>query len=481
MSKPSLPSHPEPSFVGAVLAGKFRVERVLGQGGMGTVVEATNISLDERVAIKLLRADSERSAETIEAFTREVRAASKLRSEHVARVVDVGADPVFGPYMVMELLEGSTLQQALASTGRLSPQRAVEYCIMACEALAEAHARGIVHRDVKPANLFVVRGPSGRPCVKVLDFGIATVTLPGPIAEGSASTGKARHGSPHYLSPEQLRTADGVDARADVWALGCVLFELVTGVKAFDAPRFTALVAKILEDTPAPIPADVVDVPEGLLEVMQRCLEKDPSARYTTIAELALALLPFARPRAHSVVVRTVAHLRDAGVAPELVMPSTMPPPPSGGGADLVSSQSLRSPGLPRVSVDGVATAPRDAVEPAEPASQRSRIILGVAAAAALVAVAAGFAGSRRAAPAAEQPQRSTQPPPSAPGSEVSAHATPPTTPGKTEPAADAGPPASASARTLRPPIYTWPPKPAASTPPAAAAGPVEGEIRSTR
>lgn len=483
------PSKPSavPDVVGAVLGGKFRVGRVLGQGGMGVVVEATNIGLDERVAIKLLRADTERSDETVEAFTREVRAASKLRSEHVARVLDVGADAAFGPFMVMELLEGFTLQQVLSSTGRLPPQRAVEYGIMACEALAEAHARGIVHRDVKPANLFVVRGPSGRPVLKVLDFGIATVTLPGRIADGSAS--KNRHGSPHYLSPEQLRTADTVDSRADVWALGCVLFELLTGAKAFDAPRFTALVAKILEEDPAPVPEDVVDMPEGLLAVVHGCLEKDRDTRYATIADLALALLPFARARAHSVVVRAVAHVREAGMAPELVVPSTMPPPPSGGGADLVSSQSLRAPSVPRVSVDGVASSPREVTESPEPTSQRSRLILGVAAAAALVAVAAGVASSRRHGAEVEPPVRSSQPPPSVSSSVVPVQTAPPARsvpPPAVELAADAGPSASVSARpTARPPIYTWPPKPAASQAPAPASAPAvsngEGEIRSTR
>ncbi|MBS2013275.1 MAG: serine/threonine protein kinase [Deltaproteobacteria bacterium] len=507
MPNPSQPSGGTTRFEpGATLGGKFRIERVLGEGGMGTVVEATNIRLDERVALKLLRADAERSAETVEAFTREVRAASKLRSEHVARVLDVGEDPSFGPYMVMELLEGSTLQDVLKSTGRLSPQRAIEYCIMACEALSEAHARGIVHRDIKPGNLFVVRGPSGRPIVKVLDFGIATVTLPGPIPEGSSSTGRAAHGSPHYLSPEQLRSPDAVGPRADVWAVGCVLFELLTGVKAFDAPRFTALVAKILEAPPSPIPEDV-ELPEGLHDVLRRALEKDQTARYDTVAELALALLPFARARAHSTVVRAVAHVRDAGLAPDLVMPSSMPPPPSGN--DLASSQNIRVPSLPRISIDGYEQPPREAPSQTEQTPRRSPLLF-VVAAAAVVAIIIGLAAMRRLGRSDEQ----TKAPPStttsavgtslakdpgpmqtaAPSTEPRAPIAPASTDaGATQASAaardaaspDPAPSASSKAKppvNPWPPANAWPPKLATTAAPTPTTSPpAESEIRSTR
>ncbi|HSO40823.1 MAG TPA: serine/threonine-protein kinase, partial [Labilithrix sp.] len=236
MTRAADANSPPPGLApGQTIAGKFRVERVVGAGGMGIVVEAVNIHLDQRVALKFLRQDVERSPAVVARFEREVRSAVKLRSEHVARVSDVGTHPVYGPFMVMELLEGSTLAELLLANGPLPHHRAAEYVIHACEGLAEAHVRGIVHQDVKPANLFLVQGSNGRPLLKVLDFGISKATLSDPRSIDTATTGRSgsNMGTPHYLSPEQLRAAKDVDLRADVWALGCVLFELVTGTKAF--------------------------------------------------------------------------------------------------------------------------------------------------------------------------------------------------------------------------------------------------------
>ncbi len=174
---------------GQTIDGKFRIERVVGTGGMGIVVEAMNVHLDQRVALKFLRQDIERSPAVVARFEREIRSAVKLRSEHVARVSDVGTHPDFGPFMVMELLEGSTLA-ALLAAGPLPHHRAAEYVIHACEGLAEAHARGIVHQDVKPANLFLVQGTDGRPLVKVLDFGISKATLSEPRDIETETTGR---------------------------------------------------------------------------------------------------------------------------------------------------------------------------------------------------------------------------------------------------------------------------------------------------
>jgi len=354
---------------GQTIAGKFRIERVLGTGGMGIVLEAINIQLDQRVALKFLRQDIERSPAVVARFEREIRSAVKLRSEHVARVSDVGMHADYGPFMVMELLEGSTLA-ALVGTGPLPFHRAAEYVIHACEGLAEAHVLGIVHQDVKPANLFLVQGNDGRPLLKVLDFGISKATLGEPRSIESATTGRSgsNMGTPHYLSPEQLRASRDVDLRADVWALGCVLFELVTGTKAFEAKRFTELVAKILEEPRAAVPADL-EVPAGLVEVIDRCLEKERERRYANSAELALALLPFARRRAHSVASHAVAHVADGGLDPHLAMPSSMPPRPSDGIDTLESSPSLRAPGVAKVSLTDsyerpAPPAPSTAVEP---------------------------------------------------------------------------------------------------------------------
>ena len=355
--------------------GKFRVERVIGHGGMGIVVEATNVQLDQRVAIKLL-APGRDTPEAITAVLNEARAVSRLRSDHVARVQDVDTDPVHGPYIVMELLDGTTLAEVIATPQRVAVHRAVEYIIDACEGLAEAHVRGIVHQDIKPANLFVAMGNDGRATVKILDFGIAKMrdtsvsgTSSGSIDLRMGGSGSAL-GTPFYLAPEQLRGDTGADHRADIWALGCVLFELLTRTKAFYALRFTELVVQILESNRAEVPAEV-DVQATLLEVIDRCLSKDASKRYASTGELALALLPFARRRALSVTTRAVTRVRDGGLDPHLSMPSSMPPRPSDTNIDLVSSQSLRAPPVARITL-----AP---AEPPPGSRRRPLVVLAVA------------------------------------------------------------------------------------------------------
>ena len=337
---------------GQVLGGKFRVERVLGRGGMGLVVEATNVQLGQKVAVKLLlRANDPAMAER---FSREAQAAARLKSEHVARVFDVGSDATFGPFIVMEMLEGRTLTELLATSGRLPVHRAVEHVIDACEGLAEAHARGIVHQDVKPGNLFLVDGSDGRPVLKVLDFGIATMR-----SRGDARSSHPAAGTPAYLAPEQLRgegSPDRIDHRVDVWALGCVLYEALVGERAFRAPRFTELVTTILESPPQPFPAEL-DVPGELQAIVLRCLEKDRERRYRSTGALALALLPFGRRRAHTVVARAVAHVKNAGLDPSLQMPSSMPPPPAAGSVQATEIELLAG-GVPRAasvpSFDGI-------------------------------------------------------------------------------------------------------------------------------
>jgi serine/threonine-protein kinase len=310
---------------------------------MGIVVEATNIQLGQRVAVKLLRRGADDPA-IVERFSNEARAAARLKSEHVARVFDVGSDETHGPFIVMEMLEGKTLAELLAAGERVSLHRAVEYVIDACEGLAEAHARGIVHQDVKPANLFVVTGGDGRPTVKLLDFGIATMHARGEPANARSSHATA--GTPAYLAPEQLRAAGPIDHRADVWALGCVLYELLVGARAFRAARFTELVTAILETAPHPFPPDA-EVSPTVQAITKRCLEKDPAGRFSSTGALALALLPFARRRAHTAVSRAVSHVKNAGLDPTLEMPSSMPPRPSEDTIDPVSGPHLRPPSVP--------------------------------------------------------------------------------------------------------------------------------------
>jgi eukaryotic-like serine/threonine-protein kinase len=296
---------------GDVLAGKFRIERVLGVGGMGMVVSAMHIHLDERVAIKFLLPEALANAEAVARFGREARAAVKIKSEHVARVIDVGALETGAPFMVMELLRGRDLAAALRDSGPLPVHVAVQYVLQACEALAEAHAIGIVHRDLKPANLFVTARADGSPCVKVLDFGISKVTsVSGSGSDMGMTRTQSIMGSPLYMSPEQMASARDVDQRADIWAVGCVLYELITGRVPFEAETMPQLCTLILHQEP-PHPRSVrADMPDGVAEAILRCLRKDRAQRYPNVAALAMDLAVFspdAGPRSAERISRVLS------------------------------------------------------------------------------------------------------------------------------------------------------------------------------
>jgi serine/threonine-protein kinase len=289
---------------GTVVAGKFRVERVLAEGGMGVVVAATHLQLDRPVALKFLRADVSHNLEALARFTREAKAAAQLKSEYVAHVLDVGVTEDGTPYMVMEYLEGLSLYRVLQTHGPLGIASASEYAIQACEGLAEAHSRGIVHRDIKPDNLFLIERAPGWRSIKILDFGISKLALADP---NNIATGVIM-GSPCYMSPEQLRSTATVDHRTDIWSLGATLYELLTGKAAFDASlTLPELVATILHKTAIPVQTLRPAVPDGLAAVVDRCLAKDRELRFDSAAELAKALQPFATDRARSAVERAAS------------------------------------------------------------------------------------------------------------------------------------------------------------------------------
>jgi serine/threonine-protein kinase len=296
-------------YAGQILGGKYRVDRVLGAGGMGMVVAATHLQLDERVAIKFLLPEALRNPEAVARFGREAKAAVKIRGEHVARVIDVGTFENGAPYMVMEHLDGRDLSTLLHEQGALSPSDAVDAVLQACEALAEAHALGIVHRDLKPANLFMVRRPDGTPSVKVLDFGISKLTFAG--ADHSMTKTSAVMGSPLYMSPEQMTASRQVDARTDIWAIGVVLYELLTGRVPFSAETLPEICGLILTATPAAVREYAPGVPDELQAVVRRCLEKDRERRFANVSELAHALTPFGS-RATSRSVERIARILGA-------------------------------------------------------------------------------------------------------------------------------------------------------------------------
>src|SRR5690606_9696823 len=273
--------------IGQVFQGKYRVNAILGQGGMGVVAECTHLALNERVAVKMLRQDVLMDQDAVSRFIREAQAAVKLKSEYVARVSDVGTFENGVPYMVMEFLEGYDLGELLQQRGVLPVQWAVELMLQTAEALAEAHSLGIVHRDVKPTNLFVTWRPDGSALIKVLDFGISKSPMG---TDMHLTQTQSLLGTPAYMSPEQMRSARLVDTRTDIWSLGTVFYEILEGRRPFEAESFSEMCVKVAVDPPAPM----VNTPAGLQQVIMRCLAKSPEQRYANMAELGRDLVPYA-------------------------------------------------------------------------------------------------------------------------------------------------------------------------------------------
>jgi serine/threonine-protein kinase len=283
---------------------------------MGVVVAAHHIDLDERVAIKFLLPEALGHQDSVVRFMREARAAVKIKSEHVARVFDVGRLENGAPYIVMEHLDGSDLSAWLTRQGPLGVEQAVEFVLQACEAIAEAHSLGIVHRDLKPANLFVIRRRDGVLSVKVLDFGISKTTGlvgSGPVAAMTKTS--ALMGSPLYMSPEQMQSSRDVDSRSDIWSLGVILYELISGGPPFVADTMPELVLRVVQTEPTSLRARRLEVPEGLEAVIGKCLEKQRDKRYESIGEFAVAVLPFGPKSAKGSVARISGVLRAAGLS----------------------------------------------------------------------------------------------------------------------------------------------------------------------
>ena len=377
-----------PVEIGEVLAGKYKVEDVLGVGGMGVVVAARHMQLEQRVALKFLRPEAMQSKEAVERFLREARNAVRLRSEHIAKVTDVGTLDSGAPYMVMEYLDGADLSRVVQATGSITIEEAVYFLLQACEAIAEAHSLGIIHRDLKPQNLFVTRRVDGKPLVKVLDFGISKSidTQSGLSLTRTSSI----MGSPLYMSPEQMRSSKNVDQRSDIWALGVILYELLTGHVPFEAESVPELCLKVVQDQPASPKSVRAEIAEGLNAVVLKCLEKDANNRFSNVAELAAALEPYS----------DVARGSSERIASTLNLPSRPP---------MVSIGSISSTSNPKIGTGGTAWGTTQALEAKK--KQRLPLIVGASVAALVVlTVGIGLAMKSNATPKNDTQGAPTQP-----------------------------------------------------------------------
>jgi serine/threonine-protein kinase len=395
-----------PLPVGAIVAERYRIERFIDEGGMAQVFEATNLELDERVALKLAHPGYRSTPELVARFRAEARALARIRSEHVARVFDVVATDTGDPVMVMELLEGENLARLIERKAFPTRETMVGWMIEACDGLAVAHANGIVHRDVKPGNLFITSMLGGRRKVKVLDFGISRLALAAPrvIQPGTKLTALKLFGTPMYMAPEQILSSHAADPRIDVWSIGVVLFELLTGEAPFTG-KTEEICAQIIEGRVPDVLARRPDLEPGLAAVVERCLQRDATRRFPSVADLSVALLPFAPTYHVSSVDHTVNVLRAAGLT-TVDVPAVISLRPSRAG----DSMSDTLPSIPPeiVASGSVAPAPLPSARPAPgsvapPPPERSRWMIPAAIALLAVVLGVGLM-SRRTAPAAAPP-----------------------------------------------------------------------------
>jgi serine/threonine-protein kinase len=301
--RPSLPA------VGELVDGKYRIQRRIGKGAMGTVVAARHEFLQRDVALKFVSAVAA-TPEILVRFRNEARALAAIQSDHIARVLDAGHLGDGTPFIALELLEGDDLEQVLEKRAPLPVRDAIDWVLQALEGLAEAHALGIVHRDLKPANLFLARRRDGTRIVKLLDFGIAKQDPQDPLFRSTATltATSAILGSPMYMAPEQLRDARRVDARADIWAIGTVLYELLAGRPPFVVENMAQLLLAVLEGAPEPLRGARPELPLGLEAVVMRCLLRDIEERFQNVADLADALAPYG-PDTACASARRIRHI----------------------------------------------------------------------------------------------------------------------------------------------------------------------------
>ena len=464
---------------GTILLGKYRIDALIGTGGMGNVVRASHLFLHQPVAIKVLLPSMTEDASTVQRFLREAQATVKLKSEHSARVIDVGTTPDGTPFMVMEFLDGNDLSQILRHHGPQQPAIVCDLMLQACEGIAEAHALGIIHRDIKPSNFFITRRPDGSMLLKILDFGISKT----PVGYDELTGTQMVLGTPQYMAPEQMKSGRSADPRSDIWSIGVVMYQMLTGRPPFAGESYADLVLKVGLEPPEPI---TIPLPTGLAEVVLRCLEKDPNLRFQNLGELARHLAPFATDpiasaQAGARVGRILQHR-----STQIAVPGALPGALMGGLAQPIPiSPAHMTPGSwPALQSTSLSHGIGQVTHAGR--SSRGWIIAGLAALS-IVAGAGGYAISQLshqdpaqhdgpASAAASEPV--APPPPAAVTAAPPAAAQPrPTVVTATPPAAAQPPPAAV---TAAPPAAAQPPAPRAavvpmptvSPPPTAAAAP---------
>lgn len=416
---------------GQIVADKYRIDGVMGTGGMGVVVAATHVELDQRVAIKFLR---EVSPEALARFQREARLLVRLKSPHVARVFDVGALDDDTPYIVMEHLDGSDLASVVSSRKKLPVEESVDYILQAMEAVAEAHALGMVHRDLKPANLFLARGAGGTTTVKVLDFGVSKIlddraTGAGGSPRGGDLTNEGMAlGSPGYMSAEQMTNARDVDERSDIFSLGALLYRCVGGQTPYKGNSVVTILASMATEPLTPLRTLTPDAPETFAKIVERCLLQDKAARWPTVAHLANALAPYATHRGRVSIEQILATLNvtfpDDGLAETTKRPVKLSQPPPRASAPqqaVPSAPAMGPPGLgpvmgtgPHFTVSAPAGAPPMFVNTPQAMTPSSRrglsqtMTIGITLSVlALFAIAAGWRAFAT-SPSAQDPRAAT-------------------------------------------------------------------------
>jgi eukaryotic-like serine/threonine-protein kinase len=361
--------------VGTVVASRYRVQAVLGRGGMGAVYRAHDPSTGRRVALKVLRADLYEREDLVRRFEREARAAARIGHESIVGVQAVGHDDrLRAHYIVQECLHGVDVAACLNELGSLSPESAIAVALPVMDALIAAHAVGIVHRDIKPENVFLHERDDGVIVPKVIDFGIAKVADALDRIQRTA-TGMV-FGTPWYMSPEQAEGSSGVDARTDVWSVGAMLYEMVCGTLPFGASNPNAVMAQIIFGQPTPVEHHWPAAPADLKAVIHRALERDLDKRYASMREFRDDLAACALWRGVSPAIAQVFLPRPSALdGVEYVLPAEFLDAP----AEHPSAETpvCRRPIASEPAAAQVAAAPTPK-PPADPARRAPWIVAGV-------------------------------------------------------------------------------------------------------